>query len=226
MKNEKLKRKQFVVIGLGVFGSTIATTLYEMGKDVLCIDENEELVQGIADKVTHAIQADARDEAVLKRLGIDENFDVAIVGIGNKIEASLMVTLALQEAGVKFIIAKATNDIHERALYRIGANRVVQPEKDMGKRVGRNISVSKLIDYIELSEEYSIFEISCPESWVDKTLIELDVRQQFAVTILGIKRNDSFLIITENIIPFESGDIIILLGSPKEFYKQLADIED
>ena len=225
MKKEKQRRRQFVVIGLGIFGSTIATTLYEMGKDVLCIDEKEELVQNISDKVTHAIQADARDESVLERLGI-ENFDVAIVGIGNKIESSLMVTLALKEAGVKHIIAKATNDIHERALYKIGADIVVQPEKDMGKRVGRNISVSKLIDYIELSEEYSIFEIICPTRWIGKTLIELNIRQKFGVTILGIKRNNAFLLMNDDIIPFDASDIIILLGAPTEFYRQLEEIEN
>lgn len=225
MEKNKEKRQQFIVIGLGIFGSTIATTLFDMGKDVLCIDTKEALVQGIADKVTLAVAADARDEEVLQQLDI-EKFDVAIVGIGNQIESSLMVTLALKEAGVKYIIAKAVNDNHERALYKIGADRVIQPEKDMGKRVGRNISLSKLIDYIELSDAYTIFEINCPDRWAGKTLIELDIRQRFGVTILGIKRNNEFILMTENIVPFEAEDVIILLGSPAEFYQQLADIED
>lgn len=224
MKNDK-KRRQFVVIGLGIFGSTIATTLYEMGKEVLCIDEKEELVQAIADQVTHAIQADAREETVLASLGI-ENFDVAIVGIGNNLESSLMVTLALKEAGVSYIIAKATNDIHERALYKIGADRVIQPEKEMGRRVGRNLSLTKLIDYIELSEEYSIFEITCPDVWVGKTLIELNIRRKFGVTILGLKRNNEFLIVSETIVPFAQDDVIILLGSPTEFYKQFEALDN
>jgi len=223
MKKLKQNRQQFVVVGLGIFGSTIATTLYELGKDVLCIDQNEEIVQNIADKVTMAVAADARDENALNQLDVGD-FDVAIVGIGNKIESSLMVTLALKEVGVKYVIAKAVNDTHERALYKIGADRVVQPEKDMGKRVARNAAISKLIDYIELSDSYSIFEINCPTSWVGHTLIDLKVRQKFGVTILGIKRNNEFIFTTEDIVPFEETDVIILLGQPVDFYRQLEKI--
>jgi trk system potassium uptake protein TrkA len=224
MEEVKQQRQQFVVVGLGIFGSTVATTLSELGKDVLCVDKNEELVQNIADKVTLAVVGDARDESVLKQLDV-QTFDVAIVGIGNKIESSLMVTLALKEVGVKYVIAKAVNDTHERALYKIGADRVIRPEKDMGKRVARNAVRSKLIDYIEVSDSYSIFEINCPTSWVGHTPIELDVRQNFGVTILGIKRNNEFLFTTEHIVPFEETDVIILLGQPDDFYSQLDKIE-
>jgi len=223
MEKVNQKRQQFIVVGLGIFGSTVATTLYELGKDVLCVDKNEDLVQSIADSVTLAVTGDARDEGVLRQLDV-ENFDVAIVGIGNKIESSLMVTLALKEVGVKYVIAKAVNDTHERALYKIGADRVIRPEKDMGKRVARNIAISKLIDYIELSDSYSIFEINCPTSWVGQTLIDLDVRQNFGVTILGMKRNNEFVFTNENIVPFEETDVIIVLGQPDDFYKQLEKI--
>jgi len=225
MEEVKQQRQQFVVVGLGIFGSTVATTLSELGKDVLCVDKNEELVQNIADKVTLAVVGDARDENVLKQLDV-QTFDVAIVGIGNKIESSLMVTLALKEVGVKYVIAKAVNDTHERALYKIGADRVIRPEKDMGKRVARNAVLSKLIDYIEVSDSYSIFEISCPTSWIGHTPIELDVRQNFGVTILGIKRNNEFIFTTEHIVPFEETDVIILLGQPDDFYSQLDKIEN
>ncbi len=222
VKKAPVKKKQFVVIGLGMFGTTIAETLYEMKKEVLVIDLKEELVQAISDKVTHAIQADARDEYVLERLGVN-HFDVGIVCIGNNLEASLMVTLALKELGVKYIVAKAMNKMHSRALYKIGADRVVLPEEDMGKRVARNISTTNLIDYIELSEEYSIFEFTCPESWIGKTLEGLDIRRNYGVTILGMKRNNKWDILLEPTDIFQKEDTIILLGSKMEFQNQLEE---
>ncbi|MGL5043205.1 MAG: potassium channel family protein [Culicoidibacterales bacterium] len=222
LKNQNHK-KQFVVVGLGMFGTAVAETLFDMDKEVLVIDMKEELIQSISDKVTHAIQADARDEYVLERLGI-KNFDVGIVCIGNNLEASLIVTLAMKELGVKYIVAKANNKMHARALYKIGADRVVLPEEEMGKRVARNISATKLIDYIELSEEYSIFEFTCPDLWVDKTLEDLEVRKNYGVTILGVKRNGKWDILLEAQARFIADDIIILLGSKTEFQRQLESI--
>lgn len=219
------KRRQFVVIGIGMFGTSVAKTLYELGKDVVCIDTSEERVQAIANYVTHAVQADARDETILERLGI-ENFDVAVVCIGNNIEASLMITLALQELGVKQIITKATTEVHKRALYKIGADMVVLPEKEMGVRVAKGISVSTLIDYIELSDEYSIFEIRCPEMWIEQNALELNVRQNYKVTILGIKRAQEFIVMTEKLTEFQADDVIILLGAKEDFYKQLEQFDN
>ena len=125
--------KQFIVIGCGRFGSSVAKTLYKMGNDVLAIDGNEETVQSISDEVTHAVQADATDEHALRSLGI-RNFDVAVITIGSDIQASIMATLIVKEMGVKFVVAKAQNELHAKVLYRIGADRVVFPERDMGIR--------------------------------------------------------------------------------------------
>ena len=144
-----MNNKQFVVIGLGRFGSSVAKTLYESGHDVLAIDKDEDLVQEISDSVTHAVQMDATDENALRTLGI-RNFDVAVITIGSSIQASVMVTLIVKELGVKHIIAKGNSEIHAKVLYKIGADRVVLPEKDMGVRVAHNLVSSNILDYIEL----------------------------------------------------------------------------
>ncbi|MGN0026287.1 MAG: potassium channel family protein, partial [Clostridium sp.] len=132
-----MSNKQFVIIGLGRFGASIAKTLYSLGNDVLAIDKDEDIVQEIADSVTHAVQLDATDENALRSLGI-RNFDVAVVTIGDNIQSSIMATLLVKELGVKYIIAKGHSDLHAKVLYKIGADRVVLPEKDMGIRVAHN----------------------------------------------------------------------------------------
>ena len=159
-----INMRQYVIIGCGRFGSSVAKTLYKMGHDVLAIDSNEEIVQYISEEVTHAIQADATDERVLKSLGI-RNFDVAIITIGSNIQSSIMATLIVKELGVKYVVAKAHNEIHAKLLLKIGADRVVFPERDMGMRVAHNLVSSNILDYIELSPEYSIMEITPPNEW-------------------------------------------------------------
>lgn len=184
-----MSKKQFVVIGLGRFGSSIATTLYSLGNDVLVIDKNEDLIQDIASEVTHAVQADATDENALKSLGI-RNFDVAIISIGGDIQSSVMATLILRELGVKYIIAKGNGELHAKVLYKIGADRVVLPEKDMGVRVAHNIISSSILDYIELSSDYSIMEVKAFEDWVGKDLKSLDLRKKYGINVIAIKTGE------------------------------------
>jgi potassium uptake system protein len=184
-----LSKKQFVVIGLGRFGSSIATTLYSLGNDVLVIDKNEDLIQDIASEVTHAVQADATDENALRALGI-RNFDVAIISIGGDIQSSVMATLILRELGVKYIIAKGNGELHAKVLYKIGADRVVLPEKDMGVRVAHNIISSSILDYIELSSDYSIMEVKAFEDWVGKDLKSLNLRKKYGINVIAIKKGE------------------------------------
>lgn len=184
-----MSKKQFVVIGLGRFGSSIATTLYSLGNDVLVIDKNEDLIQDIASEVTHAVQADATDENALKSLGI-RNFDVAIISIGGDIQSSVMATLILRELGVKYIIAKGNGELHAKVLYKIGADRVVLPEKDMGVRVAHNIISSSILDYIELSSDYSIMEVKAFEDWVGKDLKSLELRKKYGINVIAIKKGE------------------------------------
>ncbi len=214
-----MSNKQFVVIGLGRFGISVAQTLYDSGHDVLAIDKDEDLIQEISDHVTHAVQMDATDELALRTLGL-RNFDVAVITIGSDIKASVMVTLIVKELGVKYIIAKGNSELHAKVLYKIGADRVVLPEKDMGVRVAHNLVSSNILDYIELSPDYSIVEIETPNSWKGKTLRELDVRANFGINIMAIRKIDDMVNISPNADDIiEDGDVLIAIGGSDELNK-------
>lgn len=207
--------KQFVVIGLGRFGRSVAITLFQMGYDVLAIDEDSEVVQEIADQVTHAVQMDATDEYALKTLGI-RNFDVAVVTIGSNIQASIMVTLTLKEAGVKHIIAKGNSEIHAKVLSKIGADQVILPEKDMGVRVAHNLVSSNVMDFIELSDAYSIVELLAPKPWQGKTILALDVRATLGINILAIKSGEDINISPRADDVIQPGDVLVIIGSKED----------
>ena len=213
-----MAKRQFVVIGLGRFGVSIAETLYSLGNDVLAVDNDEDVVQNISDKVTHAVQADANDENSLRALGIG-NFDVAIISIASNIQSSIMATLLAKELGVKYIITKATTALHAKVLYKIGANRVVFPERDMGVRVAHNLVSSNILDYIELSPNYSIAEIISPKEWNNKTLKELDIRAAYGINMIAIKRNNDINISPSASSVIKSGDVIVIIGTNEEFNK-------
>jgi trk system potassium uptake protein TrkA len=217
-----MSKKQYVVIGLGRFGSSVAKTLYALGNDVLAIDNDEGLVQDISDSVTHAVQLDATDENALRSLGI-RNFDVAVITIGAHIQSSVMITLLVKELGVKYIIAKAQNELHAKVLYKIGADRVVLPEKDMGVRVAHNLVSTSILDYIELSPDYSIIEIVSAREWHGKNLRELNMRAKYGINVMAIKRDNDVNIApgAEDVI--EPGDIIVAIGGAEELSK-LEDI--
>ena len=210
-----MSNKQFVIIGLGRFGSSIAKTLYSLGNDVLAIDKDEDIVQEIADSVTHAVQLDATDENALRSLGI-RNFDVAVVTIGDNIQSSIMATLLIKELGVKYIIAKGHSDLHAKVLYKIGANRVVLPEKDMGVRVAHNLVSSNILDYIELSEDYSVMEIQVLEEWAGSTLKELKLRSKYGINVMAIKRGDEVNLSPSADDIIEENDIIVSIGSAED----------
>lgn len=203
--------KQFVVIGLGRFGFSLAKTLYELGHDVLGIDNDEEIVQSVAESITHAVKADATDENALKALGV-KNFDVAVVSIGNDIQSSILVTLILKEMGIKYVVAKANSELHGRVLKKIGADRIVFPERDMGIRVAHNLTLSNILDYIELSPEYSIIEISALPAWYDKSLRQLNMRTKYGLNVIAIKRNGNIIISPNGDDMILRGDILAVVG--------------
>ncbi len=178
--------KTFLVIGLGRFGSAAAGKLYDMGHEVIVLDEDEELVQQCADQSTHAAIGDAREISVLKAVGAAD-CDCAIVAIGSDLAASIVVTMNLKDLGVPKIVCKAKDDMYKRALERIGADQVVIPEKEMAIRLVQSLGSNSFLDYISFSEEYGIAEIDPPEDWEGKTLRELNVRKRFHVNILSIK---------------------------------------
>lgn len=207
--------RQFVIIGLGRFGSSVAKTLYSLGNEVLAIDSDEEIVQNISDSVTHAVQADATDETTLRSLGI-RNFEVAVITIGSDVQASIMVTLLVKELGVKYVIAKAQNELHAKVLYKIGADRVVFPERDMGVRVAHNLCSANILDYIELSPDYSIMEINALDEWVEKSLRELSMRSKYGVNVMALKKGDTINISPKADDIIKKGDILVVIGGIEE----------
>ncbi|ACD23200.1 TrkA family potassium uptake protein [Clostridium botulinum] len=210
--------KQFVVIGLGRFGASVAKTLYDLGNDVLVIDKDEDIIQDISDNVTHAVQMDSTDENALRTLGL-RNFDVAIVTIGSNIQASIMATLLVKELGVKYIIAKANNKIHSKVLYKIGADRVILPEQDMGVRVAHNLVSSSILDYIELSSDYSIMEIEALDEWDGKSLREIKLRSQYGINVMAIKEGEDINISPSADHIVNAKDIIVAIGSAEDLSK-------
>ena len=203
--------KTYAVIGLGRFGAAAAARLEELGNEVLAIDTSEELVQRLADRVTHAVVGDARDEAVLRSLGV-RGVDCAIVAIGSDIAASVLVTLSLKDMGVKQVICKASDEIHKRALERIGADHVVIPEREMALKLAQRLASPNLLDFIELSDEYGIAEVEVPAAWVGRTIRELDVRAKYHLDILGVRRRERLRLSPGADHRFAEGDAVVVLG--------------
>lgn len=203
--------KSYIVAGLGRFGSELARQLAYHGCEVLAIDTNADLVQQVADHVTHAVVADATDKAVLKALDAGE-FDCAIVAIGGSLADSALATLAFQELGVSKIIAKAHDETHKKLLVKLGAHQVMVPEKDQAARLARSLSSTNVLDYIELSAEFGIIELPAPSEWTGKTLKELNVRAKLGVNIIAVRRNEQVQVSPAAEFSIAQGDILVILG--------------
>lgn len=208
------KTKQFAVIGLGRFGTSVATTLHQMGYEVLAIDTDEERVQEFSNEVTHVVQADTTDETTLAALGI-RNFDVVIVAIGQDVQANILTTLQLKEIGVPYIVSKASSKLHGKMLEKLGADRVIYPERDMGQRVAHNLVSSSVLDYIELSPNLNIMEVSVPETVVGKTLAETNLRAKYGINVVAIKRGDEIIIPPQPSEKIMKLDVLVVVGNIK-----------
>ncbi|MGF2615479.1 TrkA family potassium uptake protein [Rossellomorea vietnamensis] len=208
-------KKEFVVIGLGRFGGSIVHSLAEQDLEVMAIDKEEDKVNEFASIASHAVVADTTDESVLKSLGI-RNFDHVIVAIGDNIQASILTTLMLKEIGVDNITVKAQNDYHEKVLRKIGANHVVHPERDMGRRIAHNIVSNNVLDYLELSDEHSIVEIVANDHLDGNSLIDLDIRAKYGINIVAIKRGKDILVSPQADELIQGGDILIVIGADSD----------
>ncbi|WP_045515448.1 potassium channel family protein [Neobacillus niacini] len=208
-------RKNFAVIGLGRFGGSICRTLSDEGFEVLAIDKNEERVNAYAMIASHAAVGDTTDEAVLKSLGI-RNFDHVIVAIGDDIQSSILTTLILKELGVKHITVKAQNDYHEKVLVKIGADKVVHPERDMGRRIAHNMASSSVLDYLELSDEHSIVEIGANSKISGNTIIDLDIRKKYGLNIVAIKRGMDIIVSPKANEDIRPNDVLIVIGTDED----------
>jgi len=212
-------RKQFVVIGLGRFGTSVAKTLTALGHEVLALDKNEQAVQSIMQEVTQAVQADARDEETLRALGV-RNLDVAVVAIGDDLEANILITLMLKEMGIPYVVAKAQSGQHGKVLEKIGADKVVYPEQDMGIRLANNLIRTNVMDFIELSLDYSIFEIIAPTKFINQTLGKLDLRAVYKINVLAIKKGADRIDIAPGAnAVVEARDILVIVCNKKALSK-------
>ena len=211
-------KKQFAIIGLGRFGSSVAKYLAEMGYEVLAVDDNAQRVQDVAHAVTHAVSADSTDEEAMSVLGI-RNFDVVVVAIGQDIQSSILTTLILKDLGVPYIIVKAQNELHGKVLDKIGADKVVFPERDMGLRVAHHLISPNILEHIELSPDYSIVEMKLPSSMYGKNLKQLDIRQKFNCNVLAVKRGGEMNITPRADEPLKRDDVLVIVGKNDQLTK-------
>ena len=203
--------KSYVVIGLGRFGSTLARQLCKLGAEVLAMDVHNDLVQQVAEDVTHAVVGDAQDKDVLRALGV-RDFDCAIVAIGTNLAASVLTVMNLQELGVPYIICKAHDETHSRVLQKLGVNKVVIPEQENAARLARSLNSHNVLDYIELSEDYGILELPAPGSWIGKSLKELNIRAKLGVNIIAVENGGKTNVSPSADYTIREGDIMVVLG--------------
>ena len=209
-----MENKQYAVIGMGRFGTGVASTLLNAGQEVLVVDSNEEIIQKISEFATHAVVADATDEASLKSLGL-RNFDIIVVAIGNDLEASILTTLLLKEIGVKYIVAKADSAPHGKLLEKVGADKVVFPERDMGQRIAHNLMSTNVIEYFEVAPDLGIIEIGVPDELVGTSLLESKLRERYGITVIAVRRNGKLILSPSPSEKFIDGDTLILVGDSK-----------
>ncbi|MDD7045275.1 MAG: TrkA family potassium uptake protein [Anaerococcus sp.] len=213
--------KSVIVLGLGRFGSQVATKLFESGIYVTVVDKDYDKVEKIASSVSNAVQADIREEQALKSLGIS-NYDVAIIATGTDLESSIEASLICKDSGVEKVIAKAKSLVHARILKKIGVDQIVFPELDTGERLARSIAGSNLLELIEISNDYSLIEVKAHKDWIGKSLVELDFRNKYKMTVIGAKRNKNMNMDLRPNFVIEEGDVLFIIGS-SENAKALED---
>lgn len=213
--------KSILLIGLGRFGKHMAQKLNELNNEVLAVDINEERVNEVLPFVTSAQIGDSTNEQFIASLGV-RNFDLCVVAIGDNFQSSLETTSLLKECGAKFVLARASRDVHAKFLLRNGADKVVYAEKEMAIRMAVRYSSNSIFDYIELTPEYSIYEISVPTSWVGKTIIQTAVRTKYHISILATKQDGEILPLPKPDYEFKGTETLIILGHHADV-KKLVD---
>jgi trk system potassium uptake protein TrkA len=210
-----IKKKQFVIIGLGRFGSSLGRELVQLGHEVLGIDKDEEAVQDMSGILTYAVTADCTDEETLRSLGV-RNFDCGVVAIGDDIQSSILTTILLKDLDVKQVVAKAMTELHGRVLEKIGVDRVVYPERDMGIRVAHQLVSPNLLDYIELSKEYTIAELAVPQCLDGKSLHDLNPRARFGCSIVAINKPNGIIIAPTATDVLSLRDVMVIIGTNEQ----------
>ena len=207
----KGKKKQFLVFGLGRFGTAVARSLCELGHEVLAVDNDADAVEAVSPFVTQAIQADATNDEVFASLDAG-SYDAAIVSIGSNVRDSILISVLCKEAGVPMVVAKASDDLHAKVLSKVGVDRVVFPERDMGKRAARALVMPQMLDLMTLSGDARVAEMLLPEKWQNKTLAQADIRRNHNVTVLAVRRGDRTITALSADFALLPGDTVLLLG--------------
>lgn len=210
--------KQFVVIGCGRFGKALATNLSELDHEVLLIDNNQDTVDEMSRIVTHAVCADVTVEGTLEELGV-QNFDTVIIGISSNLEAAIMATVEAKDLGVGTVIVKVKDSIHGNIIGKLGADRIIIPEKDAGVRLAHNLTSSKIVDYIEVSDEFSLMEVKAPKDWYGKSIESLNIREKHGLTVLAIKSKGASIINPSPKYKIETGDTLLVVGKVVDIEK-------
>jgi len=218
-----MKSRQFAVIGIGRFGSSLVRELTRMGNEVLAIDIDADRVNDAIEYCTHAVQADTMDESTLKALGI-RNFDVVVVAIGDNVQANILTTIMLKELGVKKVIAKAQTTLHGKVLEKIGADLVIYPERDMAIKLARSLVSVNFLEQIDLSPDFGIIELFAPRAFLNHSLADLALRKKMRVTILAIKRGNEIIVAPAPDEVLKNGDVLVALGG-NEALELLTNIE-
>ena len=209
--------KSYVVIGLGRFGAELATRLYACGEEVMAIDTNGQLVDKIADRVTRAVAADARDIDVLEKLGV-ENFDRAVVAVGSDLASSSLITMNLKSLNVPFILCKAHDDTYRAILEKLGADRVIIPEREVADKLALGLTHAGIIEYIELSQEFGVVEMEPIPEWVGKTIREMELRTRYGLNVIAVRNHENAIKIPPDIdTPIEADVIMVMLGKYEMF---------
>ncbi len=211
-------KKEFVVFGLGRFGMSVARTLAASGYEVMAVDYKEENVQEISEYVTQAVRADISDVEVVRSLGI-ESMDVAIVAIASNMESSIMATILAKEAGIPYVVAKANSDMHAKVLLKVGADKIVFPEREMGERIAKNLISGNFIDMVELGDDFSMVEMAPPSAWVGKSLRDLNIRHHYGINVIAKKVGEKVDINMNPDEPIEDDAILIIIGDNKRLNK-------
>jgi trk system potassium uptake protein TrkA len=212
--------KRVVMIGLGIFGSQLARQIYESGLDVIAVDKNKDVVQRIKDYSTKAVVADASDKEVLESIGISAD-DVVVISFGEDLSASTLLTLHLKELKVKTIIVKVPNEDHKRILLKVGASEAIIPEREMANKVARSIISPNVLEYLPISEDYTIVELAPPTAFIGKTLADLDLRKKYNLQVIAIRdvlANKMQLVPRASSI-IKDSDVLVIIGKEEDIRK-------
>ena len=203
------------MFGLGSFGSAVALTLSEMGHEVLAVDSRMDIINEISHHVTHAVQLNATDETGFESLDVGQ-FDAAVVSIGENIRASVLISMLCKEAGVKLVVSKANDELHAKVLKKVGVDRVVFAERDMGVRVAKSIVAPHLVDLVSIGGDYTLAQLTVPETWVDRTLANLDVRRKYGVSIITVNHDSRINAALTAETKLHAGDQLLIVGLQKD----------